>query len=259
MPLPPLRRTLIGGLILLAGCAGEHNPEGDPSPQVVPDCDIALDGRLTRDEVAAEPGVEALYVRNATGVTVPVDTDAWDFSQGPREVGLRVRLGDPVEQGLSARFPSAQWSVPAAIETPQLLTLARLGDDGLELLGAATLDGTWDLVYDAPLLALPLPLEEGDAWTARAVFRDARLGGLPNAGVEDWTFEVEATGTAVLPGGITVEDVLRVRSTVSRSLTVGPDAPASETRLQWFAPCFGEVARVVLGDGGVSEYRRLEP
>ncbi len=256
-------RRVIATLLLLTGCAGEHNPEGEPTdPTVVPDCTITKDGALRAAEVAAAPGIEALYVRNALDTPVPVDAAAWDFSEGPRDVGLRVRLGDPSEDGLSLRFPTADWTVPAAIETPQLLTLARLGDEGVELLGAATRDGAWDLVYDEPLLAMPLPAEVGDAWSARAVFRDARLGGFPNAGVEEWSFEVEAIGEAELPGGVSVHEVLRVRSTVSRALTVGPDAPSVEHRLQWFAPCFGEVARAVLTapDADTAlEYRRLEP
>ncbi len=256
-----VRRLIL--VALLAGCGGEHNPEGEPRDRtVVPDCDITLDGSIERDEVAAAPGLEALYVRNDPALAVPVAVDGWDFSEGPRDVGLRVRLEDPAANGFAPRFPTAGWTVPAALETPDLLTPARLGDDGIELLGAGTADGAWDLAYDEPLLAMPLPLEVGDAWAARAVFRDARLGGFPNAGIEEWTFEVEAAGTAELPGGVTVDDVLRVHSTVVRDLTIGPDEPITEHRIQWFAPCFGEVARVVLPDPDAdtaTEYRRLEP
>ncbi len=264
-------------LLLVNGCTSiAHNPEGEVSAVVVPDCRIEADGMLNLAEMPVEPGIVATYVRNAPDAPLPtpeglLGQGPWDFSEGPDQTGARLTIEDLVAAGLADEFPGAGWAVPLSPDLPNLLGLSRVvehgdGTDTIELMGMATRPEDdparhWRLHYDEPLPVLPMPLAEGDSWDARATFRDARLGGLPTAGVEDWSFEVEAVGTALLEGGVEVEQVLRIRSSVERTLAVS-QGPHTETRYQllWLAPCFGELARLEGTDEElveVVEYRRL--
>ncbi len=264
-------------LILLSGCEGiVHNPEGEASAAVIPDCRIEADGMLSLAEMPVEPGIVATYVRNAPDTPVPspgslLGEGPWDFREGPDQTGARMTTEDLASAGLTDEFPGAGWAMPLSPELPALLGLSRVaehadGTHAIELMGMATRPEDdparrWRLRYDEPLLVLPLPLSEGDSWEARATFRDARLGGLPTAGVEDWSFEVEAVGTALLEGGVEVEQVVKIRTSVERTLAIS-QGPHSETRHQllWLAPCFGELARLEGTDEelvGVDEYRRL--
>ena len=113
-----------------------------------------------------------------------------------------------------------------------------------------------------PTLALPLAV--GTSWGGQHTFRDARLGGLPQSGVEDWSSEVVARGSVELEGGLVVDDVLVVRTEIDRTLAVHQGDPATVTSIvqQWVAPCAGELARVESADptlGTVREMRRLVP
>jgi len=281
-PRPDPSRVVV--LLLAAGCGGSTGATGStPAGAVVPDCRITDDGALTSDEFPHAVGLAALYVRNAPGPVVAFDpagtpgeggVPLWDFSAGPAEAGATFRLGDPADEGLSQEFPSAAFTLPAAVETAGLLGMYQLvpgteaGSGELFLQGLATAAGTdpaqeWRLRYDSPVPALRFPLRAGDSWEARATFRDARFAGIPNQGVEDWRFVVDAEGTVRLPGDIEVEHALRVRVEVDRAYAVAAGThQTSQFQYLWFAPCFGEVARVSGDDPSLSrvdELRRLVP
>jgi len=244
----------------------------------VPNCRIDADDEITADELPIVPGLSARYVRNLPGTLVAVpaadaagdDGVVWDFSEGPDDVGATFRTLDASEAWFSAIFPDADFASPLLVETPELVGVYRLDEAAGELLllGVTTsvevpAASRTLVVYDEPVLTLRLPLTEGATWGQQATFRDAVIAGVPNAGVEDWFFEVDAVGAAQLPGGITVEQVMRVRSSVHRVAAVSLGEPSTELhKLLWMAPCFGEVASATAGapiTDSADELRRYLP
>ncbi len=276
-------RWICGIVLLLAGCAGPVNPGGaGATVPSAPDCVAQIDGALSVEELALAPGIAATYVRNANGTPTSFDPDpvldddgirVWDLSEGPDDVRATLALQEA--SGWPATVaPSAQYTIPAALEYPDLLTLLDVVDGAgareLRAVGLATrsqepLEAQVRLVYDEPVTLLRAPITVGDSWGGQARFRDARLAGIPNAGVEDWTFEVVDQADAILPGGARVRDVLAIRVSTTRTLAVAAGLPSNQqTRymLQLFAPCVGELARAVGPDPDltlVDELRRLEP
>jgi hypothetical protein len=269
-----------------AGCDpdAEHNPGSEIEPaSPLPDCAPEQDGAISAAEMPLLAGIRARYARNQPGFPVPFDPDGepdgngvtvWDFRAGPEDVGATFENRDPRDVGLDARFPDATLASGAALEYPSLLGLYRLEAGETEqqaallLLGSAQAGGSdaasrTELRWEEPVAVLRLPLQLGDAWSQRAVFRDARLGGLPQMGVEDHEYQVDAAGRALLPGGIELDGVLRLRLDVRRTLAVAVGDPESEEhRALWLAPCWGEVARASGTDPAlreVDELRRYLP
>lgn len=267
--------------VVMTGCAGGPiNPELDAEDVVVvPDCRIEADDAIDAAELPIVPGLTARYTRNAVDTAVSfavdgaVDEDGmirWDFSEGPDDVGATFETLDPGEAWFADVFPAADFASPLLVETPELVGVYRFDEVAGELLllGVTTAVDQPParrtlVIYDEPVLALRLPLVQGATWGQQATFRDAVIAGVPNAGVEDWVFEVDAAGSVDLPGGIGVEQVLRVRSSVRRTTAVSLGQPTTELhKLVWMAPCFGELASVVSSDAisdTVDELRRYLP
>lgn len=270
----------VGAVVLaaLVGC-GTSVPADDPGDPLLAECSAALDGIMTADEMPIVTGLEVRYARNLPGEAVEVDVDGelasdggrlWDFSDGPAGVGATLVLEDPADLD-EDRFPGATYAAPMLVESPDLLGWFRL-DEGegttLSMLGMATTAGVPDasrteVVYDEPLVLYRFPFTVGDSWSQTVTYRDALAYGVPNQGVEDYQFEVDARGTVRLPGGVEVSDVLRIRVQVDQTLAL---AAGGHTRtfhqLLWVRPCFGELARVVAADpefGTVDEFRRYYP
>jgi len=233
-------------------------------------------------ELPMVPGIAVRYARNAPGAEVEVDVDGmddghggvlWDFSGGPADVGATLELIAPEDTPHADLFGDATYAVPLLVESPSLLAYFRLGvnEDGVDellMLGMATTEDApaasrTELVYDDPLVLYRFPLAIGDHWEQTVTYRDAVTLGLPNQGIERYSFTVDAAGTARLPGSIEVEDVLRVRIAVEQTLAVQVGDPGQTTyQLLWIRPCFGELARVVSSDpsfGAVEEFRRYYP
>jgi hypothetical protein len=276
----PLTVTLLAAAL---GCGpATQNPGGQGEPgTAIPSCEIEADGLLSPDEMPLAPDIAIRYVRNEPGTTVDVDLDGepwgdarlWDFSEGPADVGSTLVTADPTVAWYADEFPDATFAAPLLVELPELLAVQRWAPDGagggeLQLLGLATTTeqepaSTTLVRYDAPVTLLRLPMAVGDVWGQQATFRDARIAGIPNAGVEDYLFEVESAGSAVLPNGIEVDEVLRVRSRVDATYAIALGEPTSSLhRLSWYAPCFGEIASVSGGDEGLQpadELRRYYP
>lgn len=252
-------------LLSLGACGGTQNPGGQGGQGIpVPDCAIEADGEIAGEELPLLPGIAVRYARNEPGTEVSFDFDGspgpgggrwWDFSDGPADVGSTFVTRDPAGDHYRALFPTATFAVPMLVEMPQLLGVYRWRPDAggggeLQLLGLTTeqepAPAARTLVrYDEPVTALRLPLREGESWGQQATFRDAVVAGVPNQGVEDWSFEVDAAGGATLPGGLEVEQVLRVRSRVDATYAVALGPPRTTLhRLSWYAPCFGEIAGI---------------
>ena len=270
-----LTATIAGAA--LTGCAGPVNPGGQGTgPLDGASCAATLDGILTPEEVVFTEGATGTYVSNAPGTTVAFDREprmdadgvrSWDLREGPTDVRATLTLTRPSD-GL------ADYAIAAQLAWPALLTLldvathdgaTELSAVGLTTDSAVPAEQRTELLYDAPVTILRAPIAVGDSWGGQATFRDARLAGIPNAGVEDWTFTVVDRADAVLPGGTRLRDVLAIEVETTRTLAVAAGRVANRettTTLQLVAPCVGEVARAVGPDAAlaeVSELRRLEP
>ncbi len=264
------------GMILGPGC-GDSEPTDSTPDGLLPSCTIVDDGEISKEELPFNLGVSALYVRNTPGTLVNFSPDgregsensrSWDFSTGPGDSGSPVTLLDPAAVAQASLFPDATHASPLLVETPSLLGVYQVKDDGVYLLGVTTAEAIapaseWRVVYDSPVPVLKFPLREGDAWEHRATFRDARVGGIPENGVEEYRFSVDASGSVTLPNDITQEGVLRIRVELIRTLAIASGSSTSTVhQLLWMGPCSGELARVVGSDPSfsqVSELRRLIP
>jgi len=263
-------------LLLAPGC-GPVNPGGQGSALPVPaDCVAELDGVITAAELPLVTGVEGLYVRSALDGELPFepapdddgDGPIWRFVDTPDDVGATFGLEEPrTGDWFADQLPAEAFLARTAIEDPELRTVWTKGGEGVLAHGLVSRSGgasRTELFYDAPVLALALPLAVGTSWGGQHTFRDARLGGLAQSGVEDWSSEVVARGSVELEGGLVVDDVLVVRTEIDRTLAVHQGDPATVTSIvqQWVAPCAGELARVESADptlGTVREMRRLVP
>ena len=285
VPTVPRRNVFPGALrpllltLLATGC-GTSVPADDPGEPPLAECTADLDGVMSFDEMPVVTGIEVRYVRNLPGAPVEVDVEGelateggrlWDFSDGPADVGATLVLQEPGELTASDLFPDATYAAPMLIESPDLMGWFRV-DDGdeptLSMLGMATRDGVDPasrtvVVYDEPLVLYRYPFGVGDAWEQTVTYRDALAYGIPNQGVEHYHVEVDARGTARLPGGVEVSDVLRVRVQVDQTLALAAGGHTQTFhQLLWVRPCFGELARVVSADpdfATVDEFRRYYP
>ena len=267
-------------LATLVGGCGESVPGGGDEEPPLTECVANLDGQIDADELPMVPGIEVRYTRNSEPVDVDLDgmDDGtggvlWDFSDGPTDVGATLELLAPDEAPHAELFPEMTYAAPLLVESPELLGYFHRGTsadgvDVLAMLGMATTDDVPPasrtvVVYDTPLVLYRFPLALADTWEQTVTYRDATTLGLPNQGVEHYTFVVDAAGTARLPGGIEVSDVLRVRVETEQILAVQVGEPAYEThQMLWIRPCFGELARAVSSEpdfAPVEEFRRYYP
>lgn len=272
---------VIFGGILLSGC-GESVPGGGEGEPPLMQCVAEADGVIDADELPMVPGVEVRYVRNALQAPIDLDLDGmddgsggvlWDFSEGPADVGATLELLAPADAPHADLFPGATYAAPLLLESPELLAYFQLGEsadgvDELAMLGMATTEGVAEasrtvVVYDTPLALYRFPLALGDTWEQTVTYRDATTLGLPNQGIEHYTFTIDTAGSARLPGGIEVGDVLRVRIETEQILAVQVEGGAAVTyQMLWIRPCFGELARAVSSDPDfvpVEEFRRYYP
>ncbi|MCO4774094.1 MAG: hypothetical protein KDA24_28950 [Deltaproteobacteria bacterium] len=272
--MPPTKTGLVAlAWVGLLACEGPVNPggQGTALPQPL-DCVASVDGVLATDELPFVVGVEATYLRNEPGVPVAFDPapsegpdgTRWDFSEGPADVGATLSLQElSAEAWYAPHFDPDALVGRVALEDPELQTVWAASPGELRALGlvsrspgaASTL-----MRYDVAPTMLRTPMEVGHAWGGQHTFRDARLGGAPNAGVEDWSFSVVDRGDVVLPGDLVVRDVMVLRTEVTRSLAVAAGLEANrETSFiqQWIGPCVGELARVEGTDPTLSEVREL--
>jgi hypothetical protein len=267
--------VLVLATLLAAGCGPSVPANGGDPP--IPECAAELDGALTVAELPLAPGLEVRYTRNAPDDTLAFDVDgspatgdrrAWDFSEGPTDVGATFGILDPADTPCADLFDDVSYAAPILVETPELLGCFRrtVADDGsgeLSVLGMVTSDGVAPaaatrLVYDEPLVLHRFPMRVGDSWEQTVHYRSAVAYGVPNQGLETYRFEVDALGTAAIPGGIQIDDVLRLRVDIEQTLALAVGDPTrSIHQLLWVRPCFGEIARVVSTDPDLAEIDEL--
>lgn len=260
--------SLLALALLLGACSEPLNTRG-PS-HLVPDCESDGDGLIDASELPVSPGIEARWW--ASGPSFPwaeqgldPTRSSWDFSTGPEDVASIQRIESAAVAGWST---AGAFAVPAFVDIRDLYVIQDVTDgdsSAVEALGWATRSGIdesrrFDVRYDPPVPVLELPLSVGQQWSAETAFRGAFLAGLPNQGVERWSFEVLGTGTASLPGGIEVEEVLVLSTEVQQRLAIGTTPARTLQRWSFLAPCFGEVAFLTEGDApGIGQLGRLAP
>ena len=263
-----------------AGCGPSVPADGGDPP--IPECAAELDGILEAGELPLAPGLEVRYTRNTTDAPVTFDVDgeggaadgrSWDFAEGPTDVGATFQILDPDDTPCADLFDDVSYAAPILVETPELLGCFRrtVADDGsgeLSVLGMVTADGVAPaaatrLAYDEPLVLHRFPMRIGDSWEQTVHYRSAVAYGVPNQGLETYRFEVDALGSAAIPGGIQIDDVLRLRVDIEQTLALAVGNPTRSIRqLLWVRPCFGEIARAVSTDPGsesIDELRRYYP
>ncbi len=263
---------------LAPGCGPSVPADGGDPP--IPECVAELDGVLAADELPLAPGIQVRYTRNEVDQPLSFDVEggggtapAWDFSEGPADVGATFPILGPAETPCADLFDNVTYAAPFLVEAPDLLGCFRRTDDGegggeLALLGMVSADGVAPaavtrLAYDEPLVLHRFPLAVGDGWEQTVSYRSALAYGVPNQGVETYRFEVDALGAADIPGGVRIEDVLRLRVEVEQTLAIAVGEPSRTIhQLLWVRPCFGEVARAVSTDpdfAEIDEFRRYYP
>ena len=248
-------------MLVATGCGDSVPTDGGEAP--LPQCVADLDGVISMDELPFAPGVEVRYVRNALDQPVTFDVEGlddgeggvlWDFSGGATDIGATLELLDPLDAPHGDLFPDASHAVPLTLEWPDLLGYFRVDESPTEqlvLLGMATGEDASAasrtlVVYDEPLVLYRFPLALGDSWEQTVTYSDAVTAGIPNQGVERYSFEVDRIGSARLEGNVEVDDVLRVRVELAQTLAVAIGEPGFGLhQLLWVRPCFGELARAV--------------
>lgn len=227
------------------------------------------DGIVTRDEMPIGAGLHATY-RVATGVDW--STAGKQVADGSREWDLTVTFPGEANTLVEARplegtwfegdFPDATYAARLS-ETEDLLGVFRVEDDGLYLLGVASMEDSLtatNLSYDPPVQVLQFPMEEGDVWETDSTITGTAVG-IWSFYTEGYRSEVDAHGTMKTPFGDF--DVLRVNVELTRTIGVLPTTVRTH---MFIAECFGTVANVVsedheIGDefDAVKELRRLAP
>lgn len=275
------RLCLIAIAALVGPGCGPSVPAGEGEAPI-PECVAELDGIIEAAELPLAPGIRVRYTRNATDTPVEFDPDGlldsggtrfWDFDEGPTDVGATLEILDPLDTPCADLFDDASYAAPILVETPDLLGCFRRTefDDGtgeLAMLGLVSADGVAPasatrLVYDEPVVLYRFPMGVGDAWEQTVGYRSATAYGVPNQGLETYRVEVDARGTARIPGGIAIEDVLRIRVELEQTLALAVGDPTRTIhQTMWIRPCFGEIARAVSTDPdstSLSELRRYYP
>lgn len=232
-------------------------------------CAPNRDGVIERTEIPLRAGLRATFMG-----TLDVDFDTrgemidgvrtWNLSgdlDGDRMVLVETR--DPSGEWFEDDFPGATYFTELSLEE-ELLGVFEITDDQLRLRGVVSPEDGFtatNLENDPAVTVLDFPLEEGKSWSSDVTVSGLALGVI-SAYSEDYSSEVDATGTMITPFG-TFENVLRIRTELVR--TVG----LLVTRVVTFAyvsECFGTIAtmRGQDGDDGdelteLAEVQRLTP
>lgn len=244
--------------------AGEDEPDGGGGNLCRPN----RDGTIERSEIVLQSGLSATFAAasDVTFDTGGVDVDGervWDMTETfDGEERTLVELRDPSGTWWETTFPDATYATPLATSS-DLLGVFRATDTHLELIGVVSPEEGFDkteIEYDPAVPVLKFPLEEGESWTV-----ETDVSGFYEGiySIYDETYVFEVDGTGVVKTAFGDFDVLRVRSTLDR--TVG----LLETTVRSFAfvsECFGTVATVASQEDeeaveftNVAEIRRIVP
>lgn len=211
------------------------------------------DGTITRNEVITGPGLRATFkvsgqtAFDTAGVAQPDGGRLWDFTQAlTGDMNTLVETQAIQGKWFESHYPDAGYVVPLGQGT-DLLAVFTSNADGLFLLGTASpTDGALStrLNYTPPVKILQFPLRAGDTWTTAAAVTGV-VNLLPISGTTDtYTSTVDRTGDAITPYASARFPVLRVRTTMERSVPLNPFANTSFRQFQYVTECFGTVASI---------------
>lgn len=222
---------------------------------VAPSCTPNLDGQITADELIPAVGIPVSF-RVALGEQ-PVDVVGapqsdgsvlwdwtWDASADQVYVAQAESLDDKWYassfETLSGESFVLDFDLGGEVEA-----VYEKDTSGVWLYGLASREengprGKTLLIYDEPVQLYRFPLEVGAEWVSTGRIRDGVLSGLPYAGRDIYTFEVDAVGRLELPD-LTFDPVLRVRTHIALQPAVGQ--AVSQHQVAFVFECFGEVAR----------------
>jgi hypothetical protein len=269
-------RFLLPLALTAAAACGDNMTfvEGSGEGTTVLPCAPNLDGTLAASELPVVLGGEARF-RVANGI--PVNLDGVVGSDGRRRFDFAGRYGADRFVGFGAASLTERWyaaSFPggefvAALDAAGTLDgVYSRAAEGLRLHGVASRleapgEGKTLLVYEAPVLVLPLPLRVGSTWVSTGRVTGGTLRGSPYNGTDRYEGLAAGAGELRLPE-LTFASVLEVRL----KTTVSPSSGAPVVRRQagFYAECFGEVARATAADNEenasfttAQEVRRFAP
>ncbi len=253
---PPLALPMLSALLACSPGNPSIEETGDGGAWIF-DCQGNDDGVIEASELPWATGLSVPYLANAASSTVAVQpageeiggVTTWDFTEAPGDLAVELDLVDPAGLWFEEHFPTASYGAPLFAHELGILALFAVGEDGWSMLGLASreaspADGQTLLVYDEPVEVYRFPLALGESWSATSTFRDATLYGVTNAGEEEYTFTVDASGDLLLPG-FTMHNTLRLRVEVSQTFAVSAgDNPVLSVRHLYLHECFGELARI---------------
>ena len=265
----PLLATTSALLLAAAvtGCGENLTRDRDPVKETEPPnltCVPNLDGRIDSTELQAAIGVPASYLVSPAGKQRDVDlvgtadetgAPIWDFSQDfadDQQAFIEATTLDG--KWYEKSFPDGEFAAPADA-AGTIYGIYRHTEEALFLLGLASKEedpkqGKTLLVYESPVGLYQFPIEPGKKWVAVGEVMNGMALGLPYAGQDTYTVEVDATGTLEL-FDYTFEQVHRVKLHVVQDFAVGTSQSTRQS--QFLFECFGEVARATSNDGEAKE------
>ncbi len=266
MSVPITRACLCCCLALGFACSPGNPPIADTGGEpFVFDCEGDNDGSISASELPVATGLSVPYLANAAGTTVVTDphgqqdetSTTWDFTSAPGTLTVDFPMLDPGGLWFDSHFPDADFAAPLFAHEPLLLGVISASEHELSMLGLASreeapAEGQTLVVYDQPVKVYDLPLELGTQWESSGSFNDAVIAGVPNAGLEDYSFEVDAIGTLLLPG-YALENTLRLHVELTQTFAVSSgDNTVESQRYLYLRECFGELARITSLPGETS-------
>jgi hypothetical protein len=211
------------------------------------------DGIITRNEVITGPGLRATFkvsgqtAFDTAGVAQPDGGRLWDFTQVlTGDMNTLVETQAIQGKWFESNYPDAGYVVPLGQGT-DLLAVFTSTADGLFLLGTASPAAgvlATRLNYNPPVKILQFPLRAGDSWTTAAAVTGTSNAITISGTTDTYTSTVDRTGDALTPYANARFPVLRVRTTMERSVPLNPFANTSFRQFQYVTECFGTVATI---------------
>lgn len=257
-----------GGMGVTGGGSGV-----DAGPTCIPN----HDGTIERSEVYFQPGLRATF-RISGGAqfnTRGTDGGYWDFTTAlAGDTSRLVETKAITGEWYAADFPDAGYVTELGAGS-DLLAIFSATDDALYLQGVvspASGSTSTKLKYDPWVKVLQFPLTAGAQWST-----DSTVSGTYYTGVyqgvigatlpfqeEKYEMQVDRAGIAVTP--FAEFDVLRVRTTMTRSFPLSVFPNIVIRSFNWNTECFGTVATVSSTQNETNtefvdagEVRRLSP
>jgi hypothetical protein len=242
-----------GGSTMGGGSAGGSGGglTGGGSAGGASGCTINNDGTITRAEVITAAGLRATFrisgqaTFDTAGTAQPDGGRAWDFTQAlTGDQNVLVETSSIQGKWFESTYPGASY-VASLGQGTDLLGIFRSDVDGLYLMGSADpMDSllATKLTYTPPVKLLQFPLRLGDSWTTASAVGGTANGAAIFGTTDTYTTSVDRAGEAKTP--YSTFPVLRVRTTMTRSVPLFPLTNTSFRQFQFVTECLGTVATI---------------